>query len=754
MLTEQPDWTAFRSLSTLTRQAGVPTEHLARLVAKELADNALDKSGACEYGMLEGRTFYIANPGEGIPGTDADIARLFSIGRPLVSSKLLRLPTRGALGNGLRVVAGAVLASGGSLTVSTSGRTLRLTPKDDGTTSAENIRPFEEEGTRIEVTLGREAGHIDLHWVRMAVLMALGGPGYKGATSPHWYDTESFFELLQASGERSVRDLIAELDGCSGKRAGEIAAAYKLRPVNQLTREEASDLLCAARQNAKPVSPQRLGFVGPVDSFPESYANLTGVHALRSARGKIHADLPYVVEVWADFHHDGGLNVWVNRTPATGTIKAYLQEGQLAVHGCGLTHLCGKVGKKLPCIWLNITTPYMPITSAGKAPDLTPFLPAISETIEKAVSKAKRQQGTDREKTITEKDLILQNLEEGCKKAGGGMRFSQRQLFYAIRAIAQKPDMNWKNFCTVITDYEKEMEDDVPGMYRDPRGILYHPHLRQEIPLGTLAVERYTRPEWLFNKVLFIEKEGFFAALKEIQWPERNDCALLTSKGFASRAARDVIDLLGETDEEITFYCVHDADASGTLIYQALQEATRARPARRVKIENLGLEPEEALRMELEPERFTREKPAPVAEYVSQEWKEWLQTNRVELNAMSTPQFVAWLDSKFAQEAGKVIPPVDIMETQLREEISAQVKAALTETILQEANFEERTEQRIEELESTIAETLLTLTEEITTALEDVPENLWTEPVKTIAEEIAAAQVGPDAAEETEEPED
>src|SRR3954451_2010671 len=92
---------------------------------------------------------------------------------------------------------------------------------------------------------------------------------------------------------------------------------------------------------------------------------------------------------------------------------------------------------------------------------------------------------------------------------------------------------------------------------------------------------------WTFNKILYCEKEGFFPILKDARWPERHDCALMTSKGFASRAARDVLDLLGETDEELWFYCIHDADASGTMIYQALQEGTQARPGRKVHIINL-----------------------------------------------------------------------------------------------------------------------------------------------------------------------
>jgi hypothetical protein len=65
--------------------------------------------------------------GRGCRGGDDDIASLFSINRPYRSSKLLRTITRGMLGNGLRVVAGAVLCSGagGHLVVETGGRRLR-----------------------------------------------------------------------------------------------------------------------------------------------------------------------------------------------------------------------------------------------------------------------------------------------------------------------------------------------------------------------------------------------------------------------------------------------------------------------------------------------------------------------------------------------------------------------------------------------------------------------------------------------------
>lgn len=81
------DWTLFRSLGTLGQKAGVPLRRLAALVVKELVDNALD-AGATAQVESDGDWIYVVDDGTGLPGDAAAIASLFSIKRPLTSSKM------------------------------------------------------------------------------------------------------------------------------------------------------------------------------------------------------------------------------------------------------------------------------------------------------------------------------------------------------------------------------------------------------------------------------------------------------------------------------------------------------------------------------------------------------------------------------------------------------------------------------------------------------------------------------------------
>lgn len=730
------DWSLFRTLDGLTQMAGVARQDLPRLVLKELVDNALDAAGSCRFDV-EGNGFWVEDDGPGFPGTPEGVAAIFSINRPLVSSKLLRLPTRGALGNGLRVVTGAVVATGGRIDVRSGGYAFVVEVGDDGV--GRPIALATEEGpARVRVVLGDTlpVSPVDLEWSRRALALAGEGQSYTGRTSAWWYDSVAFHELLQAADGVTVRQLVERFDGCTGAKAGRIALPLgKNRQAPSVSFAEADKLLGAIREESKPVSVARLGFVGRAEHLPASYKRTSGTYTVKAVRGAHDAEIPFIVEAWAD-PGQAPEPICINRTPTPGTTIQHADKS-MNVSGAGLSWAVN--AKKIPVrVVLNVTTPHIGKLSSGKAPDLTPIEDEITDAVGVV---ARRHRSPGRDIDATHKAAIIDALPEAIEASGTGEhRFSKRQLYYRVRPLVAESiggELNWKNFCAVLTDYEAE-NGDIPRMFCDVRGSVYHPHTGDVLPLGTLLVEQYNRPPWTFNKVLYIEKEGFFEVLKAARWPERHDCALMTAKGFSTRAARDLIDLLGSSGEPTTFYCVHDADASGSMIYQTLQGATRARAARTVEIVNLGIDPAEAVAMGLTVETI-RVKHRATAEYIDERWHSWLQSHRVELESMTSEQFLAWLDRKMTEQQGaKVVPPRDVLMNETRLRAVAAVRSRVREQIEVESRVRERTEERVRAAEARLVLPLGEAVEgRVRVSLGEHPVETWTAPVDEIAHELA-----------------
>jgi hypothetical protein len=224
----------------------------------------------------------------------------------------------------------------------------------------------------------------------------------------------------------------------------------------------------------------------------------------------------------------------VNRTPITGDIEATRDKRDIDAFGCGLADTIAQapIASQFSIV-INITTPYMPITSDGKAPNLRPFLDVLQIAAARAVRKAHRPEAGDR---TSQKDIVLDHLDEAITDVSGSgkYRFNQRQILYVVRPVVSDEigkALTEEHFANIIADYENE-HGDIPGMYREPRGSLYHPHLRETITLGTLMVESYERPIWTFNKLVYIEKEGFSEALKDDGWGERHDLRIAVVKGL------------------------------------------------------------------------------------------------------------------------------------------------------------------------------------------------------------------------------
>ena len=452
----------FRSLDTLGQKAGVPASKLRRLALKELTDNALDAGGRVTVEETEPGVYAIYDDGPGIDGTPHDIARLFSIDRGLVSSKVWRKPQRGALGNGLRVVAGVLIASdGGSLVVSTRDQRLTITPLEDGGASVQSESVVFPVGTRIEISFGPLLPRdLDaLLWAEQAINMADGGAGYSGKSSAHWFDADAFYELVHCSGSRPVRDLVANLDGCTGAKAGEIARDFLQRPCASLMREESTSLLERARSLTTPPSVKRLGAVGRIEGFPEHYAREENFVALGPREPQ--ADVPFVVEAWAetatpDKDDDGmSIDVYVNRTPITGEVNVFRRSKELVVWGCGLDEEIETPTKKGAfALTFNVTAPHVPITTDGKEPDLSPFAEPIVAAIESAIKRAHRRAP---KAAPDHGDGILPKAGRGARsdEADEAYRAKLRAFCDKIREIKAKLDykVSARGWCYILEEY-------------------------------------------------------------------------------------------------------------------------------------------------------------------------------------------------------------------------------------------------------------------------------------------------------------
>jgi hypothetical protein len=234
----RPDMTLFATLHGLQMQSGVPIWTLRRLVLKELTDNALDAGDAAgrpgaEIEKLDQHRYRIEDRGEGINETPKQLATLFALDRPMISGKFWRLPERGALGNGLRIIVGCTATSGGTIEITSHNQRVLLRPLKNGRTeiieTAEVVHPT---GTRIIVTFGADLpqDYFDLSWANAAIAISQYAiqPRYTRATSPHWMDAEQLHSALayMQPPETTVRQFVELLDGCAGAKAGKIAAPF------------------------------------------------------------------------------------------------------------------------------------------------------------------------------------------------------------------------------------------------------------------------------------------------------------------------------------------------------------------------------------------------------------------------------------------------------------------------------------------------------------------------------------------------
>ena len=288
------------------------------------------------------------------------------------------------------------------------------------------------------------------------------------------------------------------------------------------------------------------------------------------------------------------------------------------------------------------------------------------------------------------KEAVWDRMDEAIAKASGGgqVEFPARNLFYAMRALIQDANTNRpldaKYFDTLIRQYEEE-QGEIPGMYRDPRGVFIEPHTGNKVPLGTREVNGYAVPKLLFDKLLYAEKKGFAPIFQHYEIPAKYDLAIASSEGYAVNAAKALFQRAESSN--ITILCLHDADPWGYNICRGLEEAVGS-------VIDIGLHLEEAFDMGLPAESFSLRR-APSG-------SGWPGGNqRVEINALAAdPQrFIEWLEGKLEEHGlkRKLIPKQDAIIEHAEEAITKKLTESIKRHVEELIDLDAITETLIDE---------------------------------------------------------
>jgi hypothetical protein len=522
----------------------------------------------------------------------------------------------------------------------------------------------------------------------------------------------------------SVRDFVRQFAGLTGtQKASEICARLGVGDRETLAdyyRREPSGLklLAAMCEASRPLKPKALGILGEdhlkatlvsSDCAPESLV-------IRKAELE-HESLPYVLECAFGYRADD-LGVQVregfNFTPAIGGSPFRLRE---------VLNRLQFESEDPVTVFAHVVSPRLDFLDRGKARVNLP--PPVSdkllELIVSATSKWTKQKKAEiraanarmnrrdvfqRDKPVSIKDAAYVVLVEAYLKAAGSVGMAtQRQVYYAARRrvleMTKRDKLDSKYFCqTLLVDFMNEHPEVCADwdVISDDRGHFREPHSGRVVGLGTVAVREYIEtfaaptvgsisvvapgvtlagPEGRYSGLLFVEKEGFDAIIEAAAIAEKYDLALASTKGMSVTACRLLVEeLCGR--QGLPLYVLHDFDVSGFSILKTLTTSNRRYTFERaVKSIDFGLRLADIDHLELrdqaesctlQGEKGVIAKRLRINGATEAEIEFLLDGDddktgqRVELNALTSDQFVAFVERKLiAHGARKVVPDAELL---------------------------------------------------------------------------------------------
>jgi hypothetical protein len=336
--------------------------------------------------------------------------------------------------------------------------------------------------------------------------------------------------------------------------------------------------------------------------------------------------------------------------------------------------------------------------------------------------------------------------------ANGTLPTSARQVMYQARPFIQEKmggqQLDDQYFCqTLLPDYMKEHQANWDITY-DDRGHFTEPHTGHSIGLGTIGVRNYltgngapkleepsfasgnvaTRgPCGCFGAVLFVEKEGFLPLFEAVHLAERYDLAIMSTKGMPSTSARTLIDKLCR--QQVPLLALHDFDKAGLSIIGTLMRDTRRFTfSHDTKIIDLGLRLADVYELGLESSaeaafdcgRDSAKSDNLRLNGATPEEVEFLLTQRVELNALTSDQLVGFIEGKLNEHGIRKLIPGDEL---LRDAYRLFVHSKRVEKVV---------DQAISEIENEYVAVPADLSVRVALHLRQHPEMRWDQAVAVI----------------------
>jgi hypothetical protein len=616
--------------------------------------------------------------------------------------------------------------------------------------------PGHTEGTAVTVALPSDIDVDVQRWALGAALVnphvaiTVGNPGngdpdsaasfYKPAgqrhkwtagdpASPHWYDKQAFAALVGAyvrEAERTGVDVplgkfISEFDGLTGSVKQKAVRKRKrldgITHLSQLDDDTIDALHAAMCSHAKPTAPNRLGAVG-AEHLRSLLDAEYRVKRFWYKKLDVAGTVPWLIEVAiADTWMPGETWFATNHSPSFGDplghatllvddrhfygCAALLNAPYGGPHRAAVIHVVCAATQFVDKGKVALVVPgHVAGVAAAAVGEATKVLRREDDQREKNAAKAERAArraaaAADRLNRWTIKEAVFEVLPEAKRRAG--YTVGVRTLFYKVRPLIQQytdDELDYAYFGqTLLPEYQRTVAK-LPGVYYEARGALHHPHDGRVIPLGTREVDAYIPPDWQFDKVLYIEKEGLEAQLAPYQLGQRHDMAIIYGKGFSPTACRD---LLARSEiRSMKLFVLHDADINGYNIARTLGEATRRMPDHSVDVIDLGLTVPQAIAVGLETETFIRRKALPSTLELDPDALVWFtgdpmvglrqqyRCTRCELNAFSADGLVEFIEAGLRAHGAdaKLIPPDDVMSRHT----DGTCDATLTDLVADEIN--------------------------------------------------------------------